>query len=290
MTAEGFDYKTFVENLTQQAQEIVPQDFNENQKKYVVNTLFNFANVAGQALAEDPSLNFTADQATMITQIIAEWSFHKSVDLIRSGIPQQYWDPVMQKIAYVIFEIAKQAFTQNMPTDQILDVIQHHVDKTYHECIDELKQKNLISDDLAEVAGKQSNIDKMMQEAAEQQALAEANTQGQDQASTQAQVQTADGSNQIQNTAQTASNIPKVKTLKDYISGEKGKVFKLATLAMLFNRMTQDKVQTMLDKFDTQDADSVVKFMKVPELEDKMNPNIAMECLRQIQMNLLIEY
>lgn len=135
MTAPGFDYQAFVQNLTQQAQEIVPNDFDNNQKQYVVNTLFNFSTVAGQALAEDPSLNFSAEQAQMITQIIAEWSFHKSVDLIRSGIPQQYWDPVMQKIAYVIFEMAKQTFSQNLPQDQILDIIQHHVDKTYKECI-----------------------------------------------------------------------------------------------------------------------------------------------------------
>lgn len=63
----------------------------------------------------------------MITQIIAEWSFHKSVDLIRSGIPQQYWDPIMQKIAYTIFEIAKNAFHQGLPQDQCLQLIEHHV-------------------------------------------------------------------------------------------------------------------------------------------------------------------
>lgn len=265
MTAQGFDYKTFVQNLTQQAQEIVPQEFDDNQKGYVVNTLFNFANVAGQALAEDPSLEFSAEQAQMITQIIAEWSFHKSVDLIRSGIPQQYWDPVMQKIAYVIFEIAKQTFSQNLPQDQILDVIQHHVDKTYKECIEELKQKNLITGELADVAEHESNIDQMMQDAATQQEAQAA--QGEPPA-------TQSG---VNIDAATAATVP---------LGAGGKTLKLATLALLFKRMKQDRVQTMLDKFQTDDANSVIKFMNVPDLESKVDTNIALKCLQEIRTNL----
>ena len=108
MAIEGFDYKGFAQNLTQQALELVPPEFNDVQKQYVANTLLNFSTVAGEALYNDTTLNFNADTAVLITQIIAEWSFHKSVDLIRSGIPQQYWDPIMQKIAFTIFEVANQ--------------------------------------------------------------------------------------------------------------------------------------------------------------------------------------
>ena len=107
MAIEGFDYKGFAQNLAQQALGLIPPEFNDAQKNYVANTLLNFSTVAGQALYDDESLGFDLDQAMMITQIIAEWSYHKSVDLVRSGIPQQYWDPIMQKIAYTIFEIAK---------------------------------------------------------------------------------------------------------------------------------------------------------------------------------------
>ena len=108
MATKDFDYENFAQNLAAQAQELVPPEFNDVQKQYVINTLGNFALLSGKALAEDPNLNFNAEQSITITQIIAEWSFHKSVDVIRSGIPQQYWDQIMQKIAYTIFEIAKQ--------------------------------------------------------------------------------------------------------------------------------------------------------------------------------------
>ena len=108
MTIKDFDYKGFAENLASQAAELVPREFSQNDKNYVTNTLLNFSMLAGEALYQDQeNLGFNADQASMITQIIAEWAFHKSVDLIKSGIPQQFWDPIMQKIAFTIFEIAK---------------------------------------------------------------------------------------------------------------------------------------------------------------------------------------
>ena len=76
---------------------------------------------------------------------------------------------IMQKIAFTIFEIAKQTFKQVLPQDQILSIIEHHVKKSYLDAIQELKQKNLIDDALSEKASKQSNIDSMMQQMQEEQ-------------------------------------------------------------------------------------------------------------------------
>lgn len=267
MAIQGFDYKGFAQNLAQQALELIPPDFNDNQKNYVANTLLNFSTVAGQALYDDESLGFNLDQAVMITQIIAEWSFHKSVDLIRSGIPQQYWDPIMQKIAFTIFEIAKNAFHQGLPQDQCLQLIEHHVKKTYLDCIAELKDKNLIDEGLMEQAASQSNIDAMMQ----QQAQAE-------QAQAQAQAQAA-GMPVPQNggAAMPAGPAP---------LGADAKVLKLATLAMLFQKMKQEKVQTILNKFNPDDAQSVIKFMGMPDLGSKVDAGAALRCLQEIKTSI----
>ena len=121
MATKDFDYENFAQNLAAQAQDLVPQDFNDVQKQYVINTLGNFALLSGQTLAQDPNLNFNAEQSITITQIIAEWSFHKSVDVIRSGIPQQYWDPVMQQIAYTILENKKTEDREYTPLELIKD-------------------------------------------------------------------------------------------------------------------------------------------------------------------------
>ena len=272
MAIQGFDYKGFAQNLAQQSLELIPKDFDDNQKNYVANTLLNFSTIAGQALNDDNQLNFNLDQAMMITQIIAEWSFHKSVDLIRSGIPQQYWDPIMQKIAFTIFEIAKNAYHQGLPQDQCLQLIEHHVKKTYLDCIGELKDKNLIDEALMEKAASQSNIDAMMQEQmqAEQQAQAQAQNQAQNPNPQPQQI----------------SSMPQANsTVQNPLSAD-AKVFKLATLALLFKKMKQEKVQTILNKFNPEDANSVIKFMGMPDLNEKIDPSITMRCLEEIKTSL----
>ena len=265
MATKDFDYKTFAQNLAGQAQELVPQDFNDEQKRYVINTLGNFSMMAGQALAEDPNLNFNAEQSTYITQIIAEWSFHKSVDVIRSGIPRQHWDGIMQKIAYTIFEIAKQTFSQGLPSDQILEIIEHQVGKAYSDAIDELKNRGIIDDTLQEFAKSQSNMEKMTQEARIQQ---EQQVQEQNNIVDQNLPQPAGRTN-----VTTENKLPAIDS----------KVLKLATVAMLFKRMNQDKVQTILNKFDQSDAEDVIKYMKLPNLAEKIGPQNALRCLKEIK-------
>ena len=270
MAIKGFNYQEFAQNLTMQAQELVPQEFADYEKQYVVNTLLNFSTLAGEALYNDKESNFNADQAMMITQIIAEWSFHKSVDLIRSGIPQEFWDPIMQKIAFTIFEIAKQTFIQGLPQDQILQLIEHHVKKTYVDAIAELKDKGFIDQGLMEKASSQSNIDAMTQQMNEQQQLAE------EQAMQQADMTAPQGSALPQNTGQT---LP-------IDNGVIPKIMKLATVALVFQRMKQEKVQTYLDKFNPDDAQTVIKYMGMRDLDNRVSVPTTMKCLSEIRTNL----
>lgn len=267
MATKNFDYENFAQNLAAQAQELVPKEFNENQKQYIINTLGNFALLSGKALAEDPNLKFNEDQSITITQIIAEWSFHKSVDLVRSGIPQQYWDSVMQKIAYTIFEIAKQTFSQGLPHDKMLELIEHHVKKSYLEALTELKNKGIIDNELMEFAASQSNMDKMAQEMQRQQQNAAQNSSGSTVQDTSKPMPSPTGS---------PIEFPKVDS----------KVLKLATVAMLFKKMNQDRVQTILNKFDPEDARAVIKYMRVPDLAQRVGTANALRCLQEIKTNL----
>ena len=165
MPIEGFDYKGFAASMSEQAKELVPPDLRDREKEYIVKTLSNFTLLAGEALYNDENLNLTPEQAIFITQIIAEWSFHKSIDLIHSGILPEYWDGIMQKIAFTIFEVAKQAVIRNIPQDQLLQAVEHHVVKVYKACIEELQQKGVIDEEIKNRAENQSNIDAMAQAA-----------------------------------------------------------------------------------------------------------------------------
>lgn len=283
MAIKGFDFEEFAKNLTAQAQELVPQDFDQNQKQYVVNTLYNFSRLAGEALYNDKESNFNADQAILITQIIAEWSYHKSVDLIKSGIPQQFWDPIMQKIAFTIFEIAKQTFKQNLPQDQILQLIEHHVKKTYEEAIKELKTKNLINDALMDKAIKQSNIDAMMQQMQENQDVTP------QEAAVAAQKQSAPVKPAPANTpAPVSGGVPDApidmsKPIEKY---KPPKLLKLVAVALLLKRVTDDRVQAILNNFEQDDAGTVLRYMYVDNLEEKVDPSVTMRVLQDIGKNL----
>jgi len=265
MAAPDFQYEEFAQNLAAQAHDLVPQEFNEEQKQYVIQTLGNFSMMAGKALAEDPNLDFNTEQSTYITQIIAEWSFHKSVDVIRSGIPRQYWDSVMQKIAYTIFEISKQAFGKNLPNEQIIELIEHHVNKAYVDALTELKDRGIIDEGLMEFAASQSNMNKMAQEMQQQ---AQTSENGEIPQNTDTPVIQEDG------TVISGNNeIPKIES----------KVLKLATVAMLFKKMNRDKVQAFLNKFEDKDAQDVIKYMQMPNLTEKVGVNNAIRCLREMK-------
>ena len=262
MAIKDFNYQEFAQNLTSQAHELVPQDFSDFEKQYVVNTLLNFSTLAGESLYNDTEANFNAEQAMMITQIIAEWAFHKSVDLIRAQIPNEFWDSIMQKIAFVIFDIAKKTFMQGMPQDQILQLIEHHVKRTYVEAIEDLKNRGHIDQELMEFASNQSNIDAMINQAEEEQAQQEAYP-----------------------AASQPDQVPQNRSASQQPSTS-SKIMKLATVALLFKRMKQDKVQTMLNKFNPEDAQTVIKYMNMPDLADRVSVNTALRCLNEIKMSL----
>lgn len=262
MAIEGFDYKTFAQELASQADGLLPPDFQDFQKKYVINTINNFSTLCGEAVYNDDKSNFTLDQAMLITQIIAEWSFHKSVDIIKAGILPDYWDGIMQKIAFTIFEIAKQTITKGLSQDEILQIVEHHVKKSYETVLQELKDREIIDENVLDNALHQSNIDAMMERMQEESAaLKEAN--------------------QEQNAANAGSGGAPSQNYET-----KSKVLKLASVALLLQQVSQDKVQTILNKFDAQDAQTVIQYMQMSDLDAKVDKDLALRCLQEIKVNL----
>lgn len=251
MAIEGFDYQTFANELSSQAGELVPAEFQDFQKQYVINTIKNFATLSGEAIYNDDKANFNAEQGMLITQIIAEWSFHKSVDIIKAGILPDYWDGVMQKIAFTIFEIAKQTISKGVSQDEVLQIVEHHVKKSYQSVITELLERKVIDKEIFDRALNQSNIDEMMH-----------------------QIQEEKQEHIIEEEVKHAAEKPNSKILK------------LASVALLLKQVSQDKVQTILNKFDPQDAQMVIMYMKMHDLEEKLDQSITMKCLHEIKSSL----
>lgn len=274
MAIEGFDYKQFSQMLAGQAKELVPAEFDDFQKNYIVQTLLNFSMLAGEAIANDASMGFNADQAVLLTQIIAEWSFHKSVDLIRSGIDPQYWDGVLQKVAFTIFEIGKQTIQNNIPQDQMLALIEHHVKQSFNAAIDELSQKGVIDESVKENAQHQSNIDSMVQEAekAQQEQMQQ---QAQEQAQAQGQIPAQQLPPQQQGMPQQGGT-----------PAGQNKILKLASVALILKTLSQEKVHAILNKFNPDDAQLVIQYMQMNDLETRLDPNVSIQYLKEIKTQL----
>lgn len=288
MAIEGFDYKGFAQSMTEQAKELVPADMKEFEKNYIVKTLGDFTLKAGEALYNDESLNLTPEQAVFITQVIAEWSFHKSVDLIHSGILPEYWDSIMQKIAFTIFEIAKQAIIRKIPETQLLQAVEAHVIKVYKQCIDELQQRGVIDESVKERAQNQSNIDAMAQAAqeAQMQAQAEAQARAQAQAEEINEGREARAERRAQRKARRAAD----RTVSEAIGqGVTHKQLKLMSLALVMKVLGQDKVATMLNKFDQTDSAVILKYMDMADLESHVDGDLLADCLKDMRTYLPIK-
>ena len=280
MAIQGFDYKGFAQNLAQQALELIPPGFNDIQKNYVANTLLNFSTVAGQALYDDESLGFNLDQAVMITQIIAEWSFHKSIDLIHSGILPQYWDGIMQKIAFTIFEVAKQAVIRKIPQDQLLMAVEHHVIKVYNSCIEELQKKGIIDENTKNRAESQSNINAMAQQAQEEQQRKKmAAAEEAENNLKEAKKRREEQKNKRQ----------QEKALAAVPQGISNKQMKLMTLALVLKILSQDKVTTILNKFDSNDSLAISQYMNMADLESHLDGDLITGCLKEMKEYLPIK-
>ncbi len=284
MPIEGFDYKGFAQAMSEQAVGLVPQDLNEQQREYVVKTLGNFTMLAGEALYNDTSLNLTVEQAVFISQIIAEWSFHKSIDLIHSGILPQYWDSIMQKIAFTIFEVAKQAVIRNIPQDQLLQAVEHHVNKVYAESIEELQQKGIIDEETKNNAESQSNIDAMAKQAqAEAQKQQEEEARKAQEAQAEAQKRREEKRAKRQHTSAHPSKTPVVP------QGISQKQMKLMTLALVLKILSQDKVTTILNKFDSNDSLAISQYMNMANLESQLDGDLVNDCLKEMREYLPVK-
>ena len=280
MPIEGFDYKGFAASMSDQPKELVPPELKDHEKEYVVKTLGNFTLLAGEALYNDTQLNLNADQAVFITQIIAEWSYHKSIDLIHSGILPQYWDSIMQKIAFTIFEVAKQAVIRKIPQDQLLQAVEHHVIKVYNQSIEELEKKGVIDEEIKNRAESQSNIDAMAKQAQEEQEKMK-----------QAQLEEANRCADEAEKRKEEKN-KKRKLEREMASMPKGisnKQMKLMTLALVLKILSQDKVTTILNKFDSNDSLIISQYMNMADLESHIDGDLVTDCLKEIKEYLPIK-
>ncbi len=158
-------YSDFIEDMIEQVSSVLPEDINTLQVSYLKNNMRKSMTLMASSINDNEvfkKLEF--DDQCFYIQIIAEWSFHKEIDLFRSGISPKYWKVVMSKIWYVMWEVMYACAKNDAPHNTTLTLVERFVNRTYNEAIEELKEQDVI-DTVTEIQAKeQSNIDKMARE------------------------------------------------------------------------------------------------------------------------------
>lgn len=236
---EGFDHKEFAKNLAGQAAQVIPPDIKGEDKKFVIDIVYKFCFLSGEALSNDESLTLDKAQASLVSQFIGEWSFHKAIDLVRANIEMSLREGVLQKIAFTVFEVAKQAVIKRMPQEQIIPLVEHHVNNCFKEAIADLQEKGALDEKASASALNQSNIDSMAQREAESEVVG--------------------------------------ATMSD------DKILKLASLALLIKNFPLDKIKNIIQKFEKPEAEVLIQYLKMPDLESKIDTNITARCLEEMK-------
>lgn len=164
-TAIDKKYTDFIENLIEQVTPLLPEDVNELQKSYLITNIRKSAMLMASAMPDNDEFSkLDFEQQCFYIQVLAEWSFHKEIDLFRSGIPARYWKGVMQKIWYAMWEVMYACVKNDAPDTVVLSLVERFVNRTYNDAVDELKASNIIDETVEEQAKEQSNIKKMAEE------------------------------------------------------------------------------------------------------------------------------
>lgn len=158
-------YTDFIEELIEQVSPFLPEDVNELQKNYLIKNIRKSATLMARSMQEDEEFaRLDFEEQSFYIQVIAEWSFHKEIDLFRSGIPAKYWKVVMQKIWYTMWEVMYACVKNDAPHEVTLPLVERFVNRTYRDSVEELKENQIIDEETEEKAKEQSNIDKMARE------------------------------------------------------------------------------------------------------------------------------
>ena len=158
-------YSDFIENLIEQVSTVLPEDINSLQTSYLKNNMRKSMTLMASSINDNEVFKvLDFEEQCFYIQIIAEWSFHKEIDLFRSGISPKYWKVVMNKIWYVMWEVMYACVKNDSPHSTTLNLVERFVNRSYNEAIEELKEQEIIDEETEELAKGQSNIDKMAQE------------------------------------------------------------------------------------------------------------------------------
>lgn len=140
MNNKNFNIDAFVNELTGQVKNTIPDDIGNKTQTFIEETFDKFLRMANEAIDNSDS-GFSVKAKEWLLQVIAEWTFHKTIDLDRAKIPFECWESILQKVAFATFEVCKQGLSKKYEPEKILSAVEYHVDKMYNSSLQELYEQ-----------------------------------------------------------------------------------------------------------------------------------------------------
>lgn len=162
-----FKYKDFVNKLRFQIGGICSEEFYEEGEKYIRETTHSYTLKFAKMLHENPSVMDTACE--IITQNIAKWTYHKTIDLIIGEIPYDLHDQIIEKINNEIYDFLIEEnkecplTSETIEEPEIKNLLSNIVKDSYRDILSHLYSDNKITRDTYELATSQSHIDKKIE-------------------------------------------------------------------------------------------------------------------------------
>lgn len=160
----SFNYKTFAANLSQQSKKLFPEYIKGEDRTYIVEKIEEYSIKTGEKLVNTDEYQYTEKQKEFIIQVVAEWVFHKTIDLVHGGITKENREFIISNVAYIIFEVLKDGLSQNADRQEILNEVENQVNEMYKSCLNDLYSNSDITLETYNSAIKYSNIDDMANE------------------------------------------------------------------------------------------------------------------------------
>jgi hypothetical protein len=246
LPVEGFDYQEFAQSLRQQAEAAMPAELADQNKQFLIQVIFDFSTKAGEALVHEDNDLITAEGIQMVIQFIAEWSFHKGLELMNSSIPPETWLFILQTIAGGIYEAGKRSLIGGLDQNMTYTIIQGEVESQYTHAINILKEEGKITDEHI------NSIHEAHMKAQEQIVV------GQDEQAQQQQPQAAGPQLDAKNA-------------------------KLATVGILLSTLPVEKAEGILDSFSPDEADIIRGFMHPEDSSVQIDPTQAFKLLNSLK-------
>ena len=170
MIPQDFNVEEFAQALAGQAAEAFPPELPEEVKKIVTQVVYEFIKIAGNALKGEEH-SYDQNETILVCQLVGEWMFHKGIDNYKNQIPQEYWKPILQQIAFAIFEASKAGVVQGKSQGDIVDLAENAVNEAYKALIQQLANENKLAKPVEEILNQSNLHDYVEQNYSEEEAI-----------------------------------------------------------------------------------------------------------------------